>query len=102
MDQSNDNPKDDSINWPHMLFVAIITLAVFWVVLAIFPLPDYAPHGMVPKILTGNLPDCANTIGSDTGYYCQINNVSQYCKVDVDATDPFVRITPYCQTVMLV
>lgn len=95
-------PPTDNINFPHLLLTAILTLAVIWGILAIFPFPSDSPHGMVPKILTGDLPDCATTIGSDTGYYCQINNVSQYCRVEKGVVDSLVTKEPHCSPVMLV
>lgn len=90
---------DSDLCWD--LFKLASTVVFFLVFIAVLH-PFVQPDEWAFKIMKGDLPDCGTTIGTDTGYYCQIDNVSYFCKVDRSAADPFVRNNPYCNPVVIV
>ena len=82
------------------IIAVVITIAILWV--GFSTISPIQPNPMVIKIIRGDLPPCESTIGTPTGYYCQVNNVSMFCKVDTHAADPFVRTHPYCEEMVYV
>ncbi len=84
-----------------LLIAACVGIIVTTMIATFFVVPqmDINKGVMVMKIMRGDLPDCATTIGSDTGYYCQVDRISYFCKVDKNAVDPYVRMHPFCNEV---
>lgn len=86
------------------LFQGVIVCAIILVAVSIIWVwgGNTMNSSMASQIIRGDLPDCANTTGSPTGYYCRVEKKPFYCKIDPDRFDVHLKNVPMCESVMMV
>jgi hypothetical protein len=82
----------------------IATIIIYlWIVVILSPIIiDKESTTQVSKILHGDLPECDPTLKATEGYgyYCKIENISMWCKVEPQR-DEHLKNIPTCQPVVL-